>query len=392
MYRRQRVLVHVFVSNYHLNKMKKIILIDDKPEMQAKLRAALEPLVVGQYEIEIWGAAEVQERYNANSDVHNSESNADEDVWYRYFSSERNIAIVVADHDLSGYGAVRISESAIADACRQAATPICTYHRAPSSRSTGQSLRGIYGQTKSFTITLDMSPGNDEFAAQHIISLAKGFEFISENFSAISDDVKKQGPAAILAHILGRPGLVSAFALYASGPSLASDAIYHIGQNKNTRAEVTKDLDARLPFILGCWLSNYILPFPGLILSTKAAASYLNISAPEFLVNAEEFLVAQYTGPFSDIEKYWWRTDLDQLLIDSESEDGKEYLEKKGIAVSPSICFSKKTSPAGYFCIVQKEAISLDASVGNLGWIPQGAYLSRIDQDIYDTVAHMMGI
>jgi hypothetical protein len=372
--------------------MKKIILIDDKPDMQANLRAALEPVLAGKYEIEAWGTAEVLERYNAHSDLTNNESNADEDVWFRFFTAEKEVAIVVADHDLSGYGSVRISESAIADACRQSATPICTYHRAPSAKTAGQSLRGIYGQTKSFTITLDMASGREIVAAKNIISLADGFALIREKFADIDETVKKQGPATILAQILDRPGLASAFALYASGPSLASDAIYHISQSHGQREVAALDLDARLPFILGCWLSNYILPFPGLILNTKAAASYLNIATPEFEANSAKFDSAKYVGPFSGADSYWWRTDLEQMLIDSDSEDGLEHLQKLGVEVPPSVCISTKESPAGYYCIVQKEPISLNASVGNLGWIPQGAHLSRIDQNIYDTVAHMMGI
>lgn len=372
--------------------MKKIILIDDKPDMQANLSAALEPLLNGRYVIEAWGTAEAQQKYLAHSDTSNDESNADEDVWFRFFTSESDVAIVVADHDLSGYGSVRISESAVADACRQSATPICTYHRAPSSKTAGQSLRGIYGQTKSFTVTLDMTTGKEVLAAKNIISLADGFALIREKFTDVDEEVKKQGPAAILAQILERPGLASSFALYATGPSLASDAIYHISQSQDSHQAVAQDLDSRLPFILGCWLSNYILPFPGLILNTKATASYLNIATAEFVENEDKFKAAQYLGPFSGADKYWWRTDLEQLLIDSDSEDGKEYLKNMGIDVSPSVCISTKESPAGYYCIVQKEPISLDASVGNLGWIPQGAHLSRIDQNIYDTVAHMMGI
>jgi hypothetical protein len=372
--------------------MKKIILIDDKPAMQESLRAALTPLLNGKYKIETWLTDDVVAKYEAHSDKTHEESNADEDVWYRFFTSERDVAIVVADHDLSGYGAVRISESAVADACRQSATPVCTYHRAPSSKTAGQSLRGIYGQTKSFTVTLEMASGKEPIAAQNIISLAEGFASIRDKFADVNEDVRKQGPAAILAHILGRPGLTNTFALYASGPSLASDTIYHIAQSKSLHKSTTDDLDNRLPFILGCWLSNYILAFPGIILNTKAAASYLNIDTTEFINHSEKFKVAQYTGPFSGAESYWWRTDLEQILIDSDTEDGKEYLQKLGIQVKPSVCISTNESPAGYYCIVRKEPISLAASVGNLGWIPQGAHLSRIDQNIYDTVAHMMGI
>lgn len=361
-------------------------------EMQEDLRRALNPLIKDNYIIEPWNTEDVLHRYKENIDENSFESNADEDVWFRFFSKQHDIAIVVADHDLSGYGHARISESAIADACRQSATPVCTYHRAPSKKTTGQSLRGIYGQTKSFTIALDMATGREQLVAKNIISLADGFANIQRGFELVEDEVKKQGPAAILAEILGKPGLANALALYASGPSLASDTIYHIAQNQGTKNSATHDLDARLPFILGCWLSNYILPFPGLILNEKATASYLNLATADFKQNSKHFESAKYQGPFSGYDNYWWRTDLEQLLIDSDSDDGLIFLKKKEIEASPSVCISTKESPAGYYCIVQKEPISLEASVGNLGWIPQGAHLSRIDQNIYDTVAHMMGI
>ena len=360
--------------------------------MQANLRDALEPHLDGRYHIETWLSDDVQARYGAFRDATDNESNADEDIWYRFFKSEPGVAMVVADHDLSGYGSVRISESAVADACRQAAIPICTYHRAPSAKSASQSLRGIYGQTKSFSISLDMSPGNEVAAARNIVSLADGFEYIRSKFTYVSPEIKQQGPAAILAEILGRSGLANSFALYAAGPTLASDAIYHISQNSDNYQHVTYDLDERLPFILGCWLNNYILPFPGLILNSKATASYLNIAIEEFMRYADYFKTAEYDGPFAGIERYWWRTDLDQMLIDLDFEDGRELLKGSGIEVFPCLCANTHTSPAGYYCIVRKQPISLDASVGNLGWIPQGAHLSRIDQDIYDTVAHMMGI
>lgn len=372
--------------------MKKIILIDDKPDMQSALSEALKPFLNSEYEIEPWLTETALSNYECYIDKLNNESNADEDVWFRYFNSRNDIAIVVADHDLSSYQGVRISESSIADACRQSSTPICTYHRAPSTKTAGQSLRGIYGQTKSFSITLEMSGGEEASAARQIISLANGFKIITEKFASTDKEIKKLGPPAILASILDRPGLTNTFALYASGPSLASDAIYHIAQSNKQRDSVTEDLNERLPFILGCWLSNYILPFPGVILNSKAAASYINIDTKHFITNSDRFESARYRGPFSDNECYWWRTDLEQILIDSDVEDGIAYLEQFGIRAEPSVCIATKSSPAGYYCIVQKEPISLGASIGNLGWIPQGAVLSRIDQTIYDSVAHMMGI
>lgn len=370
--------------------MKKIVLIDDKPEIQAQLVSALSTLVGKKYALESWDKDIVAQKWKENMDGTDSLSNADEDVWYRVLVRETGLALVVADHDLSAYGNVRISESAITDACRQSATPVCTYHRKPSAKSHTQALRGIYGQTRSFSIAIDLS--DIAAAAATIVDIADSFETLQIAFPGINEEVKKQGPAAIIASILEQPGLTSVFSRYATGPTLASDVIDHIAIQQPDEESVSEALDKRMPFVLGCWLHNYVLPFPGVILNGVAAASYVNLLQADFDSNISEFQAAQYVGPFGKAKKYWWRSELDNLFIEHDCEDGIAYLAKKSKDAGPSVCSATQSSPAGYYCIVRRAPISLTASVGSLGWVPEGADLSRMDQAIYDSVAHMMGI
>ncbi|MBC3920507.1 hypothetical protein H8L32_23790 [Undibacterium sp. CY18W] len=368
--------------------MKKIIIIDDNPSLQLQLQNALTHLSTNKYEIEIWEKEKVQGKWQSQFDAQKLVSNADEDVWRRVILAETNLAMIVADHDLSAFNEVRVSESTLTEACKQSSIPICTYHRKPGTSTSAQELRGIYSQTRSFAISIDIS--NIDTAAAKILAVADGFETLLTAFNSVSDEIKKAGPASIVSSVLERPGMVTFFSRYATGPTLASDVIDHL--DANNQKEAYLQMEKRMPFVLGCWLHNYVLPFPGVLLNEVASASYVNLSQVDFTNHSNHFSTAKYIGPFSGTAGYWWRTELDQLLVDADCEDGVEYLSKKSIQANPSICCVTKNSPAGFYCLVRREPISLAASVGRLSWIPEGADLSRIDTELYDSVAPMMGI
>lgn len=369
--------------------MKKIIVIDDKQEQQQALNSALASLISNKYSIHIWTAEQLKQKWDVKFVNDESVSNADEDVWFRVLQSESDIAVVVADHDLSAFSAVRISESAITDACKQASIPVCTYHRKPKAVTEAQYLKQIVSQTRSFSIAVDIS--NLEQAAQEIISVADGFASLIDAYSNVQSDCREKGPAAILAQILGKPGLTNYFARYATGPTLASDLIEYISPSVDAPENKTA-IGRRVPFILGCWLYNYILPFPGILPNEVASASYVNLSAEDFSKNKDKFSDAKYEGPFGDVKNYWWRTELDRILIEADCEDGVAYLDKLGIQAKPSVCAVKKETPAGYYCLIKKSPISLNASKGRLSWIPDGADLCRIDIETYDSIAPIMGL
>jgi len=369
--------------------MKKIIVIDDKAPQQDALKNALTPFLSERYTIDVWTSELLHKKWTERYVTDESASNADEDVWFRVLQDESNIAVVVADHDLSAFNTVRISESAITDACKRASIPVCTYHRKPTLVTDAQYLKKIVSQTRSFSIAIDIS--NTEQAAREIISVANGFASLIDSYTAVAQDCRNKGPAAILAHILEKPGLTNYFSRYATGPTLASDLIDYISPSVDATENKTA-IERRVPFILGCWLYNYILPFPGILPNEVASASYVNLSTDDFSNHKDKFINAKYNGPFGDVKNYWWRSELDRVLIDSDCEDGVAYLGKQGITATPSVCVVKNESPAGYYCLIKKSAISLNASKGRLSWIPEGADLCRIDVDTYDSIAPIMGL
>ncbi|MDR6795918.1 hypothetical protein [Acinetobacter calcoaceticus] len=373
--------------------MNNILLIDDKSEIPAALKQALiklDPNLEGV--IKVWSPhneQDLKDIYDQNKGDPNLVSAADEDVWRRVLELQK-VHMVVIDHDLSSLN-VRISESAITNACKQLAIPVCTYHRKPTQNDS-QNLKDRVNQARSFSIEIDIdSDSHYEKCAKEIINVFEGFKFISDKFSELDSDFIEGGPAKIISFILEKPELESLFARYTSSSTLAADIIQY--EEDIPEDKITDFLKKRIPFILGCWLYNYVLPFPGIILNQTAAASYINLNSDQFSENTHEFKDARYYGPFSSNSSYWWRYDLDQILFEANAEDAVEYLLQKGLnEILPCKCSVNSNSNAGYYCIVKKQPISYEESVGHLSWIPEGADLCRINKKIYRRLAPMMGL
>lgn len=371
--------------------MSKIVLIDDKPEKRDSLKIRLdEKLGVDNnpFQVEIWDQEQLIDKYQKCIAEEDFDSNADEDVWLRVLQAEDNISLVVVDHDLSALQNVRISESAIANACKLASIPVCTYHRKPSKRLDSQMVRNSVNQSRSFSIEVDISDENK--AALDIINIADGFNQLTLMYREYySEPPASDGPASILSCLLGRPELDSFFTRYASGPTFASDVInQYINEHGNQ-----DNLERKIPFVLGCWLYNYILPFPGIILHDIAAAAYIDLDLNHFRINSNLFEAALYKGPFSKNLNFWWRYNLDNLLQAEQSIDGVEYLDKKGMpGASYSSCVSSGQPHATFYCLVNQAAILLENSKGNLSWVPKGADLCRIETNKYKRLVPMMGL
>lgn len=376
--------------------MAKILLIDDKVHIPENLRnAIIKKASEFRSEIVIWNfetAEDMKNLYNENIENELYNSNADEDIWKRVLD-KLGILMVVVDHDLSALNDVKISESSITNACKQLSIPVCTYHRKPPNTDS-QTLKDRVNQSRSFSIEINIDEDNDfQNAAQEIINVFYGFEELKNKISHLEEETLSGGPAKILSSILEKPELESLFTRYTSSSTLAADIIQYNNEEDEDEL-ISETIKSRLPFILGCWLYNYILPFPGIILNNIAAASYINID-PEQLADKffDEFKDAQYKGPFSNNDIYWWRYDLDQILFDANSENAYEHLLQKNLLeVMPCKCSVSDTSPAGYYCIVRQAPISFEESKGNLSWIPEGADLCRINKKIYRKLAPIMGL
>lgn len=187
------------------------------------------------------------------------------------------------------------------------------------------------------------------------------------------------------------PGLETYFNLYATGPSVASGIISDelVGSESGEILEIQLN---RISLVLGYWLHNYIMPFPGVILDDATAAAYLNLDANSFVDNQSYFEVAKYSGPFGSSTRRWWRYKLDQLLDDNDYDDGLAYLVANGIEADCSRSAISNNEGATFVCLLTGKPILWDESTGELSWIPDGADLARVSNRDYRAIAPLMGL
>lgn len=310
------------------------------------------------------------------------------------------LSLVVVDHDLSNLKA-SISESSITAAAHTLAIPVCRYHRKTASNSTYlDTLWELNSKIYSIDIDApDIASGNLNFAHK-ILNILDGFQGLSNGYKTVPHEIKLKGAPAVLAHILEKPQLSDYFAAYSDGVGFLNDVIIVRQQQIiNCSDDITQqkiNLQKRIPYILGYWLFNSILRFPGLILNNIAASSYLDIDIEDF--NKDDikdcFKSSRYQGPFSKYCDYWWRPMLDDMLIEygDRNEILKEYAAIDPNSIKQSISHVSGESPAGYYDIFSNKPISKDDSVGNLSWIPPGADLARVDKELYEEIAPILGI
>jgi hypothetical protein len=155
--------------------------------------------------------------------------------------------------------------------------------------------------------------------------------------------------------------------------------------------EGKEDAVRRKSTILGYWMVNALLEYPGVLANSVAAASYLGIEVEAFQENEaarNAFEDARYNGPFSELDEYWWTAELDSILARNTTveDDGtisaEDYLSRNGIDVAPIQCVEGHKG-AGYYCILEDVPVCDDHSVSPEAWIPAGASLSRLWEDAW---------
>lgn len=382
-----------------------ILLIDDSDDKREILLSCLTKEFAGtDVTISAISKDNVDDFLPAKDDTgeNGPETNAPEDRFYFYLISNPRVKLVVVDHDLSMLDS-NLSESVVATACQNAGVPHCRYSRSTTHQTTRQKLNELVEQSHVYSVKIDITDievaefGDNPESPQKIKSIYEGFQSLELSLEKFDPEQLKNGPAQLLSEMLGFPGLSTVFHQYATAYSVFSEIIkIHqiIEEDSDQKTEFADIIRRRLNYILGFWLHNVILRYPGIIINEIAAASYLNLSTEDFLTYSQKFSDAKYEGPFSTTTEttYWWRYKLDDILIDSDCEDGIEFLGKADIEnIKPSICYVSGGSPAGYYCLFEKKPISEEVSIGSLDWMPRGADLSRVNRDKYDEVAPLAG-
>jgi len=326
----------------------------------------------------------------------------DEDIAQRIVSSNEEVAfeeqlensikndypntdLILVDHDLTRFKS-SLSEPVINSAALRNSIPVCRYHRRPQHAQDEINMHELTGSVFAITVKLDNT------IAKEVLNILDGFKQLREAYIDLQEDDRNKGPSSSVAKLLNKSGAASHLSMYTTGISFVTDLL-KIKQTSAGSPNIKSELEKRFPYIYGYWLHNSILKFPGVILNEIATASYLNISLDKF--NDSEikdcFNKAKYDGPFSGVHDYWWRLELDEIL---EEDRLIEVLKVCGITeeVEPCRCSVTGQAPAGYYDIFTHQPISLDASKGNLGWIPKGADLTRANIELYNELAPILNI
>ncbi|HYV35185.1 MAG TPA: hypothetical protein VE988_05745 [Gemmataceae bacterium] len=284
----------------------------------------------------------------------------------------RDATLVIADRDLSKTPMFRgLSEPTVRRATAKLGIPECCY-----ARSAIESDLIVAAEQPEACIAVSIQQGLDGCASQ-IIAVAKGFVEITERLGSEMDATGKKSPGRTLAGLMGKPEYADKIALYASGDQNRLTAVLE------ARGHGLEEQRRRLACLLGYWLWDSVLRFPGVIVDEVAASSYLNIDAAEFHNDVSIkalFESARYLGPFAGAKgDLWWRGVLDEIVASEESPHGQDFASKKlGRTIGQSKCCVDSTQAAGYYCMLSQKPVSLKNSKPGLPWFPRGADLARV--------------
>lgn len=283
--------------------------------------------------------------------------------------------MLVVDRDLSKSKKFRgLSVNAVAGAAKRLAVPICSYARQPASEDYKWRARWEEEHIILSTET------DDELARQAVLA-GRGFADIAAKLPRVMRDKAAKSPARILAVLLGRPEYSDKIALYSVGDRSRLPEI--LAKAKDETAHIK-----RMGCFLGYWLWDSLLRYPGLLVNEVAAASYLNIATVDFQKSEVRgvFKKALYDGPFADPKNpRWWRGMLDDIVSGGNCNDGLELVRKEvSSKIKPSQCCEAPSKPAGYYCIISRQPVSLENSKGGFSWFPRGADLTRISKTKFE--------
>lgn len=378
--------------------MNKILIIDDDTDKRTEIKDAL---ILEMKGVDV-SIVEIDEESSKDLLVEGDKENEDnsaEKCLERYLTSNPDVKLIVVDHDLSGYNSP-LSESVISDACKITGVPHCRYSRVVSKQTERQKIKELVQRTHLYSAKLNLKgTGNIDIEGipediTRIHSIYLGFQRLEQEVFQLKecdfkgDNDKQLDIVDIASRILGKPNMKPSLSGYARSFNLYGDYVElreAIGTLDLEQEHASSMFKRNLTYLIGFWLYNSVLKFPGVILKSEAAAAYLNLNIDDFLENRDIFDTAIYDGPFSEKVPYdfWWRTDLDDILIEADVESGLELLLQLDKKCSHSECMVCGES-AEFFCLVNEKPICKKHSKGSLEWMPRGADLSRIAEEAYE--------
>jgi hypothetical protein len=238
-------------------------------------------------------------------------------------------------------------------------------------------------------------------AAIQIADLLRGFQQLDQLLSDHQGVVGAGGWSHTLATILDHEDAASSFSLYSVRAGASHGTAIDLLERQYGSENARRLLEI---YVLGHLLYNGILRYPGPIMNDLTLCSYLAITDANANAAAKIFERAQYTGPFSKSRQYFWQDEVDNVLVDLadaahiDGDPGDDHFRRAVMArhLEPGThpCPHCPGDRGGFRCPYTDRTTCdrPDCSVPTTSWVPQGAYLSRVDKDYYDQWSPLLGL
>lgn len=300
--------------------------------------------------------------------------------------------LVVTDYDLTRNGRTGLFGFSIVAMAQRDAIPVADYSR---------EIGALTEDPDVFEFRLPSIPAD---AAPIIAGVAKGFREIRDGLRANPQFLSDGSPATVLASLLGEGDASSAFSLYSSRLTSGNAALVQIlrhphGDHADLRVRVST-------YVIGHLLFNSILRYPGPIMERHALHAYVTASPDQDADLDSLFKECRYEGPFSELADYYWQSKVDEEINRLAITNGVEFADEnfdefrrrvveRALArdVQRHGCERCDGSRGGYWCPFTKRPVcdEPDCSIPTSSWVPEGAYLTRIENDFYEEWATLVG-
>jgi hypothetical protein len=308
----------------------------------------------------------------------------------RAVRERHDIDLVLLDTDISKLGN-GMSQAACRTACQDLGLPVARYTKKHSATQIShlKSLERLAVDGAS-AIWVPNSMTKDDLAQSGILPWLKG---ISDGFRSLKSYLDQHasvltqslGPVGILSNALGRPSLRSDLLGYT-----AQNFFFFSPSSDEEKPRAASD-SSQLATRLGYWLYNYIMSFPGPILNAAATAAFLNVTPASLASPQVQTLLApaRYSGPFCAVEDFYWTEDLLELIETNNGDIANaQEVRASGIdRIDPT-----HPESSAYYCLLSREPIKRDEASFVPDWVPAGAQVARIRQDLYDELGPLLSI
>lgn len=361
-----------------------ILLIDDKEEFLGELEAELKSRVKDEASILTW--------VPRKTDVPTEH--------FEQLLNENDIRLVVTDYDLTEQGQLGFFGATVVDWCQIRGIPVGDFSRGNAS--------SLAQEPNLFELRVPVA--SNDAAADYVAAMFRGFTAIRDAIDANDTLLSQRSPAAALALMLGATGLESQFSQYGIRYGGANSALIdRVSETASEHLKPAKEKKAALlTYIMGHLLRNAVLRFPGPIMTGEALAAYLAVDRDEEPKYLAAFESTKYTGPFSELDAYYWTRKVDEVLsaYDSKVGENDEFVSTGaynrarieaclGTKLTLSTaCKRCNGTEGGFLCPFTHRTVCQrpDCSVVSNVWIPAGARLSRFERDFYDEWAPILGM